>query len=155
MARHLSEETSIPWTEVDTLTWDPGWVEVPVETQRDRIQAICAQDEWILDSAYGKWLEIPLERVELIIGLDYPRWRSLRQLLWRTVSRSITKEKVCNGNVESLRGMFSRDSIIGWHFKSFARKRERVYQWAKDPRWTVVILRHPRELDAWLAEVMS
>lgn len=151
-ARKLSQITGIPWIEVDNLTWDPGWVEVPKEIQEDRIRKICAQDEWILDSAYGKWLDIPLERVQMVIGLDYPRARSLRQLIGRTLSRVITKESVCNGNIESLRGMFSREGLIAWHFKSFHRKRERIHQWATEGKFEVKVFKSPRQLEFWLIE---
>lgn len=150
MAANLSSLTGLTWTEVDTLTWEPNWVEVPKEVQIERIREICSRDEWILDSAYGKWIDIPLERVELIIGLDYSRWRSLRQLIWRTTSRAWSKELVCNGNVESFRGMFSRTGLIMWHFQSFGRKRERIHNWANEGKVEVVVLKHPRELDELL-----
>src|SRR5581483_8653448 len=76
-AAHISERTGLPWHSVDDLTWEPGWVEVPVDEQRRRIAAICAGERWILDTAYGTWREIPLARADLIVALDYPRWISL------------------------------------------------------------------------------
>lgn len=150
-ARRLSEVTGLPWTEVDTLTWEPGWREVPIEVQRARIAEICAGEAWILDSAYGKWLDIPLERVELIVGLDYSRSRSLWRVIWRTVTRAITGESVCNGNVESLQVLFSRDSLVVWHFRSFSRKRARIRQWLADPgRCVTLAFNRPSEFDRWL-----
>jgi hypothetical protein len=48
--------------------------------------------------------------------------------------------------------MVSRNSIIGWHFKSFSRKRERIRAWAADPAGPdVVRLTSPRETERWLA----
>ncbi|MCW5941472.1 MAG: hypothetical protein KIS66_04525 [Fimbriimonadaceae bacterium] len=153
-ARRLSEVTGLPWTEVDTLTWEPGWVEVPIEVQRARIAEICAGEAWILDSAYGKWLDIPLERAELIVGLDYSRSLSLFRVIWRTVTRAITGELVCNGNVESFRNLCSRDSLVVWHFRSFGRKRERIRRWQADPGGFVVLaFRRPSEFDRWLREL--
>jgi len=73
LAEQLSVVTGVPWHSVDDLTWEPGWVEVPGDEQRRRIQAVCDGHEWILDTAYGQWLDVPLARVELIVGLDYPR----------------------------------------------------------------------------------
>lgn len=152
LAQQISERTGIPWHSVDDLTWEPGWVEVPLDEQRKRIGAISAQDAWILDTAYAKWIDIPLARAELIVGLDYPRWVSFGRLIKRTYQRAIDKQPVCNGNVETLRGVFSRDSIILWHFKSFKRKRQRMRQWAgTDPR--VIVLKHERETRVWLASL--
>ena len=73
LAERISRATSLPWHPVDELTWEPGWVEVPIDEQRRRIAGICAQPEWILDSAYEQWLDLPLSRVELIVALDYRR----------------------------------------------------------------------------------
>lgn len=68
------------------------------------------------------------------------------------MTRAIDKAPVCNGNTESLRELVSRDSIIGWHFKSFRRKHDRLHSWAADPAMpTVLLFRHPRDLDAWIA----
>lgn len=130
LAARLSERTGVPWHSVDDLTWEPGWTEVPLDIQRKRISEICAAERWILDTAYGKWLDIPLARVQLIVALDYPRWVSLGRLIWRTFRRLVDRNEICNGNTESLGQAFSRDSIIVWHFRSFARKRARIRAWA-------------------------
>jgi adenylate kinase family enzyme len=152
LAARLAAITGLPWHSVDELTWEPGWVEVPVEEQRRRIAAICAGEQWILDSAYGTWREIPLARAELIVGLDYPRWFSLQRLLRRTVARALDGRLICNGNRESLRQALSRDSIIWWHVTSFARKRRRIRRWSRDPAGPPVVrLTSARDTEAWLS----
>jgi adenylate kinase family enzyme len=143
-ARKMAERIGLPWYAVDELTWEPGWIEVPPDEQRRRIAEICATERWILDAAYGKWLDVPLARAELIVALDYPRWRSLSRLIRRTLIRAIDRTPVCNGNTESFRQAFSRDSIVVWHFRSYARKRARIAAWAADPDGPAVIrLRTP------------
>ena len=132
LARKVAERTGLPFHSVDDLTWEPGWVGVPAEEQRRRIAAICAGERWILDSGYSTWLDLALARVDLIVALDYPRWRSLGRLIRRTMLRSLDRKPICNGNTESIRQTFSRDSIILWHFKSFASKRDRIRAWAVD-----------------------
>lgn len=70
----------------------------------------------------------------------------IARLLKRTAHRNITKQKLCNGNVETLRNTFSRDSIIVWHFTSFRKKRDagrRLMTDATAP--PVVRLRRPHE----------
>jgi len=106
LARQVADRTGLPWYSVDDLTWEPGWVIVPPAEQRRRIAAICAGEQWILDTAYGKWLDVVLPRAELILGLDYPRWRSLSRLTRRTVMRAIDHRQICNGNTESFRQAF-------------------------------------------------
>lgn len=149
-ARQLSEATGIPWHSVDDLTFEPGWQQVPDDIQRQRIAAIVEADEWILDTAYGKWIDIPLSRVELVLGLDYPRWFSFTRLLRRAVRRAIDKQPVCNGNIESWRNMFSQDSILLWHAKSFKRKQTRMRDWCAKQSPPTVLFKGARETEAWL-----
>lgn len=96
-------------------------------------------ERWILDTAYSSWLAAVLDRVQLIVALDYPRWRSLVRLVWRTLLRNLDHRPICNGNTESFRQTFSRDSIIVWYFKTFARKRARMRAWAADPSGPEVV----------------
>jgi adenylate kinase family enzyme len=139
---------------VDELTWEPSWTEVPLEIQGERIKAICAKDEWILDTAYAKWIDIPMARVQLIVCLDYSRWVSLSRLLRRCVARVVDKKPVCNGNFETLRNAFSRNSIIGWHFKSFGRKRGRMRKWeTQDEGPQILRFSKPSDAEAWLSEL--
>jgi hypothetical protein len=106
----------------------------------------------VLDTAYGKWLELPLARVQRIVALDYSRWLSLGRLVSRTAVRIADRRPICNGNVETLRGALSRNSIIVWHFRSFARKRARMRAWEKDGM-PVRRFTRPRDTERWLASL--
>ena len=152
LAERVSRATGIPWHSVDDLTWMPGWQEVPLDEQKRKLSAVCSCEEWILDTAYAKWSEIPLARAEIIVGLDYPRWVSFGRLLKRTLQRAIDGKPICNGNRETWKLMFSKDSILIWHFKSFKRKRQRLNQWLEEGR-NVVLLRSPRETERWLSNL--
>lgn len=154
LAAKLSQRSGLPWYAVDDLTWNPGWVPVADDIQRQRIGDICARDSWILDAAYGKWLDIPASRVQLIIGLDYPRWLSFARLLRRTATHIALRRTTCNGNRETIRNSLAADSILRWHFRSFARKRERIRQWAADPLAPqLLVFSTPAEAAAWLDTV--
>jgi hypothetical protein len=89
--------------------------------------------------------------VDLVVGLDYPRWFSLQRVVRRSVMRAIDKKPICNGNTESFRAMLGRDSIIGWHFRSFGRKRRRMRGWAAAAEGPAVLLfARSRDLEAWI-----
>ncbi|HYN72548.1 MAG TPA: hypothetical protein VES60_08615 [Nakamurella sp.] len=154
LAARISAVTGLPWHSVDDLTWEPGWVVVRPDEQRRRIATICEGDSWILDSGYGAWIDIPLARVQLIVALDYPRWRSFGRLLRRTVVRLIDRTAICNGNRETLRAALSRDSLLLWHCRSFGRKRRRIRGWLADPGGPAVQrFGHPREAADWLVSI--
>jgi adenylate kinase family enzyme len=152
LAARLSERTGLPFHCVDDLTWEPGWVPVPPEEQRRRIAAICAQDSWILDHGYSSWIDLVLARADLVVGLDYPRWRSLSRLVLRTLSRAIDHREICNGNAESFRQALSKNSIIVWHFQSFANKRRHIREWQDDPlKPELLRLTSPAATRRWIA----
>lgn len=152
LARQIGEITGLPWHSVDDeIGWLPGWVERPRAEQREMAARIAVSDQWVLDTAYGHWRDVVVPRAQLIVALDYPRAVSLGRLLRRTARRVVTGERACNGNRESLRQAFSSESIIAWHFRSFARKRERIAAWEADPAAPPVVrLRSPGATDAWL-----
>lgn len=136
----------------EEVGWLPGWQERPPEQQRTLASAIAGGDRWVLDTAYGAWLDAVLPRVEVVVALDYPRWLSLARLLRRTAWRWAARVEICNGNRETLGKILARDSILVWHFRSFARKRARVRAWEAE-RDGIPVLRvtHPRELRDVLA----
>lgn len=150
LAQRIAETTGIRCHLVDDIAWLPNWTMVEDEVQRETFSKLCGEEEWILDSAYGKWVDIPLQRVELIVGLDYPRWLSLSRLLKRTLLRLVDGKPICNGNRETLKLTLSRESIIAWHFRSFARKRQRIRKWEAEGL-PVLRFRSPKEVEAWLA----
>ena len=154
LAARLGVRLGLPYHSMDDLTWDPGWVPVGEELQRDRVRDVCATDDWVIDSAYGIWRDIPLARTDLVVGLDLPRWRSFGRLLRRTLVNVVRQRPLCNGNHETWRASFlSTESILVWHFKSFKRKRRRMRAWHADPSFPaeIVLLRSPREVERWLA----
>jgi adenylate kinase family enzyme len=155
LARRVASRLGLPYVEVDELTWEPGWVPVPDDVQRARVTAICAGDTWVLDHAYGKWLDVPLARADLVVGLDLPRLVSLARLVRRTLGRIVHRTPTCNGNLETWREIFlRRDSILLWHFRSFARKRARIRGWAAAPEFpSVVVLRSSAEVERWVASL--
>lgn len=138
----------------DEIGWLPGWVQRDVEDQRSIAAQIVARESWVLDTAYGAFLDVVLPRTQVIVALDYPRWLSLARLIRRTAYRWATRTPVCNGNVERLAQIVSRDSTLVWHFRSYRRKTERIRTWESTPDGIPVLrLTHPRQLDGLLADL--
>jgi hypothetical protein len=65
-----------------------------MEAQRARIAAICSRSEWVLDSAYSDWRDIPLATADLESGSTFPGWASLERLVRRTATRVLTRAHV-------------------------------------------------------------
>jgi adenylate kinase family enzyme len=154
-ARAYSARSGLPeFSADDDIGWLPRWQQRSAEEQRELAAAIAAQDRWVFDSAYAGWRDIVLSRAELVVALDYPRWLSLARLVRRSLRRSPTGQAICNGNTETLLRLFTKESIIVWHFQSFRRKRRAIKAMQVDPGMPpVVVFRRPGELKAWLSQV--
>ncbi len=154
LARTLETRHGIPAVDVDALAWRPGWVKTPDAELRAAAAEVAKHEAWVLDSAWTAIRPVVLPRVQLIVALDLPRRVSLTRLIARTARRVVTREPVCGDNVETLRGVLSRESIIGWHFRSFASKRRQMTAWAQDPAMPPLLrLNTTADVEAFLARL--
>lgn len=154
MASELSRVLQLPLTLVDDLCWEANWVQAPAEVQDAHIISALHADSYVIDSVYRRHNAIALDRVDVVVALDYPRLISLARLIRRTARRIRTRELVCNGNVETLGRALGRDSIVLWHFRSWRSKRVRMRSWHDDEKVPpVVLLRRPRDAEALLAAI--
>lgn len=132
--------------------WLPGWTPRPDEEQRVLVATVAAEPTWVFDTTYSSVRD--LVDPDVIVGLDYPRWLSLGRLVRRTLARVWDQEPICNGNAETWRQVLSNDSILLWHFRSYARKRDTMRAWAAGQEGTpVLLLKHPRELARLLSSL--
>lgn len=156
LAARVSERTGLRFVHTDDLIWEPGWVLVDEAEKQRRIADVLLADRWVLDAVPSSCLAMALARADQVVGLDYPRWLSLQRLVRRTARRVITRESVCNGNTESLRETFSRNSIFAWHFRTFTRNRRRMRALEADRTAPPVVrLTSQRETDAWLRSLRA
>jgi adenylate kinase family enzyme len=157
LSRELALLLGVPHVELDALHHDPGWQEAPADVLQARVDAAlaAAPDGWVADGNYhGKLGTSVLERADTVVFLDLPHRVALRRVLWRTLSRAVKREELWNGNRETFRNAFSRDSIVWWVIRQHGSYRTK---W--EPRLEplaqvdVVRLRSPREVRAWLQSI--
>lgn len=153
-SRQLAAILGVPHVELDALHHDAGWQEAPADVFQERVRAAltAAPDGWVADGNYhGKLGTAVLERADTVVWLDLPQRTALRRVLWRTTRRSITREELWNGNRESFRNAFSRDSIVWWVITRHGTHRKKwPPRLAQFPELEVVRLHSPREVRDWL-----
>ncbi|PFG34779.1 adenylate kinase family enzyme [Sanguibacter antarcticus] len=98
LARRISAVLGAPFTEMDGLYHGPGWV--PRDAFVADVTALVAQDAWVTEWGYQAARPLVLERAEVLVWLDLPVWTVMRQVVTRTVRRSVRREVLWNGNVE-------------------------------------------------------
>jgi adenylate kinase family enzyme len=153
--RKLAERLGVPATDLDDLNWLPGWVQRPTPEMYALAETAAGGEAWVIIGNYSKVRAAVWPRADAFVWLDYPFPRVFWQLLRRSVLRAIDKNLICNGNVESWRQFFSKDSIMLWLFRSYWR-RKREYGALFDaaghsPDVSYIRLRSPSAAEDWLS----
>jgi adenylate kinase family enzyme len=159
LSRELAQTLGVPHVELDALHHDAGWQEAPAEVLQARVDAAlaAAPDGWVADGNYhGKLGTYVLERADTVVFLDLPQRTALRRVAWRTLRRSVTREELWNGNRESFRIAFSRDSIVWWVIRNHGSHRkkwpERI---APLTHLQVIRLRSAGQVRDWLQSIQA
>ncbi len=156
LARRVAELWDLRHVEIDGLFHGENWT--PRPSFLDDVRAFAAEDRWVTEWQYTSkgTDEIMTPRAQLAIWLDYP-WSVVRtRLLRRTLSRSILRTEMYNGNVEQpvWQLLATRDperNILSWQSKTRTFWTTRMPEkQGRFPHLTIVRLRHPRETESWL-----
>jgi adenylate kinase family enzyme len=144
--------------ELDAFNWQPGWTAVPTDVFRRDVLTALEAPEWVTEGNYHSVRDLVWERADCIVWLNYRLSLILRRLIRRTATRVVTAEECCNGNRESLRMAFSRDSIILWALKTHGPRRRKypaLLRRCAEQGKNVVIHRSPQETRRWLEELRA
>ncbi len=122
LARALGEVLNLPYTELDSLFWQPDWTESTDAEFLPKVAAVAEQDQWIIDGNYSRTRDIKWARVQCVIWVDLPKWQTIKRVTARTIGRSWRKQVLWSGNRETFaKGFLSKDSVILWSLTSYAR----------------------------------
>jgi adenylate kinase family enzyme len=157
VAEALARLLVIPYVCNDAIIWRPDWVPTPRGVRAAEMDEATRGPAWTFDGNFGSPEDaIVLERCDTIVWLDLPRRQVWSAITQRTLWRAWTKEPMWHGNVERWRNVFSRDSMIWWSVKTFARRRRIYGAFFDDPTYadrTRIRLRSRREVNAWLEDI--
>ena len=153
LAKRVSQKLGLFHIEMDEVFWAENWTGRSDEEVLERLLPAIQQRQWVLDGNYSRFRGIIWKHATHIIWLDVPFWRNFYQLFRRTIQRIVTQEEMWAGNRESLRLQLSRDSIMVWFFKTYA-KRKRIYgsYMLKPPypHLSITRLQSRKEVKRWL-----
>jgi shikimate kinase len=150
LGREAARRLGVPFVELDAWVHGPRWVETPDAVLRSRVNEVLAGEGWVIDGQYRRKLgDAVLRAADEIVWLDLPVRVWFPRLLRRTGRRMAGREKLWNGNRETLAGVFGgRDSLFGYALRMHVVRRR---QWPLQLRdLPVTRLRTPGEVDRWL-----
>ena len=156
LAFNLAARIGAPAIDLDDLYWKENWTRPDDNEFRDKTrQAIADKESWVVAGNYAQVKDILWTKADTLIWLDYSLSRTFNQLARRSIARIWDKEKICNGNTETLAKTFSNDGILYWLLRSYhAKRRENIETFAHPERLpnirNFVRLRDPAETQAFL-----
>lgn len=146
VASRIAATLGVPHVELDSLHWEPGWTEAPVDVFRSRTIEATSGESWVADGNYSVVRDILWGRADTMVWLDYPFrvafWRTLR----RTVRRIMTRE--------GLSALVGPDSMPLWVLKTYWKRRRQYPELFASPEYSrLTVLRHGStgETERWLA----
>jgi len=153
LGRALAARLGVTFVELDALVHGPDWTETPDAELEATLTPILAQDGWVIDGNYtSKIGTLVIDAADTVVWLDLPTRVWLPRLARRTWRRVTGHETLWNGNTETWRdAIWGRESLFGYALtQQPRRRREYPQRFAGRP---IVRLRHPRDVDRWLANV--
>lgn len=137
LAKKISKRLNSPHIQLDALFWGQNWTEATDEVFFKRIKDSVSGPQWIVDGNYARTNHLTWPHADTIIWIDLPFWTNFYQSLKRALVRIITQEELWPGtnNRESLRMLFSKDSILVWFFKTYHPNRKKNLERMKDPQY--------------------
>lgn len=152
LARRIGVTLGLPYTELDSLFHGPGWTRL--ETFEAEVERFSLGPTWATEWQYDAVRGRLVQRADLMVWLDLPRWLVMARVTRRTVVRRWRREPLWNGNQEGpLRGILTDpEHIIRWAWDTHHQAAERTQQVNREYLdLPIVRLRSPREIESWLA----
>jgi adenylate kinase family enzyme len=154
LAKQVAARLGCNHVELDSLHWEADWKEAPTDVFISRVEQALSGDCWVVDGQYNEVRNVIWSRADTIVWLDYPLSLILWRLARRSVSRLFTREELWNGNRESFRTHFSRNSLFIWGLKSYERRRRDYEQFFQEYTHLKILRLHSSgETEKWLKEI--
>jgi adenylate kinase family enzyme len=136
LARELGARLDLPVVELDTVFWSADLEPTPIAQWQVRQRALAGEPTWIMDGDLGPYDDLAprLEWADTVVILDFPRWRCA----WRSLRRSRQR-------MDYWRWLWR------WPTESRPKLLAEIARYAPDA--TLTVLRRPRAVERWLAEV--
>lgn len=87
LAREMGKRTGLPVIHIDTIHWQPGWIERSADEKTRLCHEVEARDQWVFEGGHSVTWDNRIARADLLVWLD----RSLALRFWRVFTRTLTR----------------------------------------------------------------
>lgn len=153
LARQMGEILNLPLIHLDKEFWQSGWKMRSREEEREIVEKIAKQDEWIIDGNYQSTMDTRFEAADTIIFLDFPTLLCLKRVIKRFFKyRGTTRPDMTEGCPEKLDREFIF-WIIGYRKSYRPIVLEKIAEYTTDRK--VMIFQRPAQLEIFLTDLKN
>lgn len=113
LAPQLARQFDVPLFHLDKLNWLDNHRTVSEDIFLARLKEKISQDKWLIDGNYENSLSLRLERADLVVWLQVPRYICMYRIMKRYLKSLVRENKV--GNPKRLDWEFIK---FVWYFPS-------------------------------------
>jgi hypothetical protein len=130
LAKALAEALGVPHTEMDAINWQAGWRDLAMHEPEEyfrRVAQAAAGEAWVIDGNYTKVRAALWPRATAFVWMDPERLPVMRQVIWRSFRRAVTKSELWpgTGNKELFRRWLDPEHPIRWAWTHWPTNRAR------------------------------
>lgn len=145
LARRLGRQVAMPLHSLDDLHWvrHPSGDRRRAPSERSALLERLVQGEhWVIEGVQFKWADGALERADLIVVLDLPRWRNTVRILRRFAGRRLSSVPNPRGTLAALR------EEMRWSADYYGHERRMLFDTLA--RWPdrILVVRGRRDMPA-------
>ncbi|WP_426157029.1 AAA family ATPase [Pseudomonas sp. TSRC2-2] len=153
LARKLGERTGLPVVHIDTIHWQPGWI----ERSRDEKTRLCleveARDRWIFEGGHSTTWENRVARADLLIWIDRSATLRFLRVLRRTLLHRGQSRADLPENCPERLANLPKFLRFMWQTRNTSRAHMRQFALTAPSACRVVHLRSNRDTRIFLSSI--
>lgn len=155
LAQALGARTGLPVVHIDTIHWQPGWVERSFNEKTRLCHEVEAGNQWIFEGGHSATWDNRIARADLLIWIDRSSALRFWRVLVRTwVHRGRSRSDLPDGCPELLSNLPAFFRFM-WETRHSARTKMKHLALTAPSRCHVVHLRSNRQTKRFLATLIE
>lgn len=153
LSQKLHNILQLPIIHLDRYYWQANWQATDQEAWDQKVTDFALTDRWIIDGNYSRTLDIRIERADVIVFLDMPRWLCMYRIVKRRIQyHGRTRPDLNKDCPEKLDIAFIK---WVWNYKKRNRVRtlEKLEQVKNHKK--VMIIRNKKQLEELVEQLLS
>ncbi|MGV7117717.1 DNA topology modulation protein [Paenibacillus kyungheensis] len=153
LSQKLHKILQLPIIHLDRYYWQANWQATEQEAWDQKVTEFALTDRWIIDGNYSRTLDIRIERADVIVFLDMPRWLCMYRIVKRRIQyHGRTRPDLNEDCPEKLDIGF-----LKWVWNYRKRNRIKTLEKLKQVKehQKVVIIRNKKQLEEWIEQLSS